>query len=71
MATPEGSEAPRFTTIESIGRNEGRIFLNGWQQSRGYTWVINEASGEGSLAIASDNSVVTLFTACAAIDNLD
>jgi hypothetical protein len=34
MATPEGTDAPRFTAIESIGRNEGRIFLNGWQPSR-------------------------------------
>jgi hypothetical protein len=70
MATPEGSEQVRFTTIENIGRNEGRIFLSGWQQARGFTWVINEASGEGSLAIASDTAVVTLFTACAASDNL-
>jgi len=70
MATPDGSDRPRFTTIESIGRSEGRIFLSGWQADRGYTWVINEASGEGSLAIVSDNAVVTLFTACAATDNL-
>ena len=71
LATPEGSEQPRFTTIGSIGRNNGRIFLNGWQESRGYTWVINEESGEGSLALAEDNAVVTLFTACAAAENLD
>ena len=70
LATPEGTEQPRFTTIGSIGRNEGRIFLNGWQGERGYTWVINEASGEGSLALAEDNAVVTLFTACAASENL-
>lgn len=70
LTTPEGSEQPRFSTIESIGRNNGRIFLNGWQESRGFTWVINEASGEGSLAIAEDNAVVTLFTACAAAENL-
>jgi hypothetical protein len=70
LQTPEGTDEPRFTAIESISRNEGRIFLNGWQQARGFTWVINEESGEGTLAIVSDTTVVTLFTACAASDRL-
>lgn len=70
VLTPEGTEQPRFTTIGSIERREGRIFLNGSQGERGYTWVINEASGEGSLALAEDNAVVTMFTACAAAENL-
>ena len=70
LATPEGSDQPRFTEIGSIERKEGRIFLNGSQQDRGYTWVINESSGEGTLAIVSDTTVVTLFTACAASSRL-
>jgi hypothetical protein len=70
LVTPEGTEQPRFTTIGSIERREGRIFLSGSQGERGYTWVINEESGEGSLALAEDNAVVTLFTACAAAENL-
>jgi hypothetical protein len=32
--------------------------------------VINEATGEGTLAIVSDTTIVTLFTACAAGDRL-
>jgi hypothetical protein len=67
LATPEGTAEPRFTTIENVRRNEGLIMLSGSQNERGFTWVINEASGEGSLAIVADNAVVTLFTACAAI----
>jgi hypothetical protein len=70
LQTPEGTDEPRFTAIESISRNEGRIFLNGSQQARGFSWVINEESGEGTLAIVSDTTVVTLFTACAASDRL-
>ena len=70
VATPEGTEQPRFTTIGSIERREGSIFLSVSQGERGYTWVINEGSGEGSLALAEDNAVVTLFTACAAAENL-
>ena len=70
IATPEGTAEPRFTTIENVRRNESLIFLSGSQNDRGYTWVINEASGEGSLAIVADNAVVTLFTACAATADL-
>jgi hypothetical protein len=70
LQTPEGSEQQRFTSIESVSRNGGLVFLNGWQEARGYTWVINEGTGEGTLAIVSDTTVVTLFTACATSDRL-
>lgn len=70
LSTPERSDAPRYAEIESIHRNAGRVFLNGWQQERGFSWVINEASGEGTIAIVNETTVVTLFTACAATDVL-
>ena len=70
LLTPDGSDEPRFTAIGNIVRNQGLIFLTGWQEARGYTWVINEGTGEGTLAIVSDTTVVTLFTACAASDRL-
>jgi len=70
LVTPERSDEPRFAMIEDIERSSERIFLNGWQDTRGFTWVINEASGEGTLAIVSDTTVVTLFTACAATEVL-
>jgi hypothetical protein len=70
LVTPEGSDQPRASEIASIARNAGMIFLSGQQEARGFVWVINEASGEGTLAIASDASNVTVFTVCAATDAL-
>lgn len=70
LVTPDGSSQPRQTEIGSVSRNGGRLFLSGFQEDRGYTWVINEGTGEGTLAIVSDTTAVMLFTACVAIDRL-
>jgi hypothetical protein len=70
LVTPEGSEQPRQTAIGNISRNLGKLFLTGTQDDRAYSWVINEGSGEGTLAIVSDTTVISLFTACVATDNL-
>ena len=70
FATLPGSEVTRFVPVESIARNEGRIILSGSQGARGFNWVINESTGEGTLAIVSDTTAITLFTACAAADAL-
>lgn len=70
LATPEGSAEQRASVIETITRREGLVFLSGSQQARGYTWVINEGTGEGTLAIVSDTTTITLFTACAASEHL-
>jgi hypothetical protein len=70
LSTPEGTDQPRFTEIEGIWRNAGQLFLNGSQEDRGFTWVINEGTGEGTIAIVTDTTAIVLFTACAATDNL-
>lgn len=70
IGTLPGSEEPRTTEIESVSRNESRLFLNGWQEDRGFTWVINEQTGEGTMAITSDTTVITLFTVCAPTDEI-
>jgi len=70
MGTLPGDDDARTTEIESIARRDGRVFLNGTQEDRGFTWVINEESGEGTLAIASDTTIISLFTVCAATDDI-
>jgi hypothetical protein len=70
LVTPEGSDEQRSSSIETVTRRDGRVFLSGSQGARAYSWVINEASGEGTLAIVSDTTTITLFTACAASDQL-
>ena len=70
LLTPEGSGEQRSSSIETVTRRDGRVFLSGSQEARAYSWVINEATGEGTLAIVSDTTTITLFTACASSDQL-
>jgi len=48
-----------------------RLHLHGSQEDRGYIWIINEASGEGTLSMVTDTTVISLFTVCAATDDVD
>jgi hypothetical protein len=68
MKTPDGSDQPRESPIATLVREAGKLFMSGHQETRGWTWIINETSGEGVLALVSDNSSVTLFTVCTATD---
>ena len=70
IGTLPGDEDSRSTQIESVARRDGKVFMNGSQEDRGFTWVINEESGEGTLSIASDTTVIALFTVCAATDDI-
>jgi hypothetical protein len=68
MQTREGSDEPRTTPIQNVAREGNQIILSGHQETRGWSWVVNEGSGEGVLALISDNSSVSLFTVCTATD---
>ena len=68
MKTPAASDQPRESPIANVVREASKIFLSGHQETRGWTWIINETSGEGVLALVSENSSVTLFTVCTATD---
>lgn len=70
IGTLPGSEEERTSEVQSVFRQDGRVFLNGAQEDRGFTWVINESTGEGTLAIVTETTVISLFTACAATDHL-
>ena len=64
LVTPERSDQPRASPIETIAREGRQLFLSGRQEQRAWTWIVNETSGEGVLALVSENSSVTLFTVC-------
>jgi hypothetical protein len=68
LVTPESSDEPRASPIETIARESGQIFLSGRQAERAWTWIVNETSGEGVLALVSENSSVTVFTVCTTVD---
>ena len=64
IATTEASGENRSTPIRDKERSEGRIFLQGIQQGRAFSFVINEQSGVAAVAIAADGVTVTVFAAC-------
>jgi hypothetical protein len=70
LVTPESSDEPRASPIEDVAREGARIFMSGRQGERGWSWIVNESSGEGTLALVSDSSSVTVFTVCTSVDGL-
>lgn len=68
FTTLPGSEVTRYAAIDNIARSEGRIILSGHQGARGYSWVINESTGEGTITIVSDTTSLSAFVVCAATD---
>ena len=64
LATTEASGENRSTPIRNQERAEGKIFLQGVQLGRAFSFVINEQTGIASVAIAADELTVTVFAAC-------
>lgn len=70
MTTTAAHSETRSTPIGSVHRNDGLIVLNGQQGERAWSWVINEASGEGTLSISSEGAAIAVFSACTPIESL-
>ena len=70
IRTSAGPE-DRSTRIDVATRANGLILLHGLQGERAWAWVINETSGEGTLAITSPGDSITMFSACTPIERLD
>jgi hypothetical protein len=48
-------------------REEGKIFLQGIEKGRAFSFVIEEPSGEASIAVARQGLTVSVFGACTPI----
>ena len=64
ISTTKASEQNRSTTFTSVVKNEGKIYLQGVEGGRAFSFVIDEASGYMSVAVARDGIVVSVFGAC-------
>ncbi len=64
LATTEASGENRSTPIKNIERNDGAIFLQGVENGRAFSFVINEQTGTVSVAVARDGLTVAVFGAC-------
>jgi hypothetical protein len=64
LATTAASGENRTTPIRNHERSDGKIFLQGVEQGRAFSFVINEQTGIAAVAIAGDELTVTVFAAC-------
>lgn len=68
--TTEASGEVRQTPIRTVERSNGMILLQGVQGERAFSWVITEATGEGTLTVSTTAAGLTVFTVCTPIEKL-
>lgn len=64
LSTTEASGENRVTPIKHLSREDGSIFLQGVERGRAFSFVIDEASGFASVAVARNGITVSVFGAC-------
>jgi len=68
ISTTRASQDPRSTPVASYQRDGGKIFLQGMQMGRAFSFVIDEATGLITAAVARDGIAVSIFGACTDAD---
>jgi hypothetical protein len=64
LSTTEASGENRATPIKSLEYSDGLIFLQGIENGRAFSFVIDEATGFASVAVARAGITVSVFGAC-------
>ena len=64
LATTMASGLNRETPIEYLRRSDGTIVFHGFEMGRAFSWVIDEATGHVTAAVATDGLAVSVFGAC-------
>jgi hypothetical protein len=64
LSTTQASLEPRQSPIGSITRGDGLVVIQGLEQGRAFSFIVNEQSGRLSAAVARDGITVTAFGAC-------
>ena len=60
-----GAEKPRETSIRNLDRANNKMILSGAEGERGWTVLINEASGKMSATATGDGEGFVIFGQCA------
>ena len=71
LRTTEASGEDRSTPMKNIEREGDRIFIQGVQDSRAFSVVIDQDSGSASTAIVLEGHVLALFSYCTPIEPND
>lgn len=64
VSTTKASGLNRTTPFSSVSRSDGIIYLQGIEDERAFSFIIDESSGHMTVAIARDGFSVTLFGVC-------
>jgi hypothetical protein len=64
LNTTKASGENRTTEVKNLRREEGDIVLQGFEKGRAFSFVIDEATGLLSVAVAGNGFSVAVFGAC-------
>lgn len=68
VSTTKSSNENRSTPLQSVSRSDGLIFLQGNEGQRLFSFVIDEATGRMTVAVARDGISVSAFGVCTSTD---
>jgi len=68
ISTTKASGENRSSTFTSVQRADGLIFLQGSENGRAFSFIIEEISGRVTVAVARDGAAVNVFGACTSVD---
>lgn len=64
LSTTPASGEQRRTPLQTVRREPGQLVLQGYEQGRAFSLVIDEATGNASFASAGSGRGVIVFAAC-------
>ena len=64
LSTTPASGEQRVTPFTLVDRANGLIVIQGFERGRAFSFVIEEASGQASVAVAREGVTVSVFGAC-------
>jgi hypothetical protein len=64
LKTTPASGQNRKTDIKNLQRENGALILQGYEMGRAFSFLIDEATGAASIAVARDGIAVAVFGAC-------
>ena len=64
LRTTAASGENRSTPVKNLERADGMIFLQGAEAGRAFSFVIAEATGMATIAVAKEGGGVIIFGAC-------
>ena len=68
VSTTKASGQNRTTPFSSVERSDGKIYLQGLEAERAFSFVIEEYTGTMTVAVARDGFSVTVFGVCTRTD---